>query len=62
MRLLSETKLAIDDLYDRCTKREVNQSQETETSDEKVHLYMIFKIDMGGKNANFTIPGFRPRR
>jgi hypothetical protein len=35
MRLLSETKLAIDDLYDRCTKREIQQTQETETGDEK---------------------------
>jgi hypothetical protein len=34
MRLLSETKLAIDDLYDRCTKREIQQTQETETGDE----------------------------
>lgn len=36
MRLLSETKLAIDDLYDGCTRRDVQSTaQEVEPGDEK---------------------------
>lgn len=58
MRLLGETKLAIDDLYDRCTKRDIHHNSETvgvEGGDEKtwagkLRVLQFRVLDLAGMN------------